>query len=65
MPPCKIDRLIHFAAALLTGTDLTECDLRGSTIDFLDPLAVTLRGAIVDVQQAPNIAQGLGLDVRS
>jgi uncharacterized protein YjbI with pentapeptide repeats len=61
--------------ATLTGLDLSgaqlakasfeRADLRGSDLSSLDPATVSLRGAIVDWQQAVTVATALGLDVRS
>jgi fluoroquinolone resistance protein len=47
----------------LHGADFSGADLRGSALGDLDPLTVTLRGAIVTAEQAVAIVAGLGLVV--
>jgi uncharacterized protein YjbI with pentapeptide repeats len=54
----------------LSGTQwprstLDRCDLRGSDLSSLDPLTVSLAGAVIDLAQAAAIASALGLDVRA
>ena len=51
-------------AAWLTGAVLTECDLRGSELAGIEPESVSLRGAIVTVEQAVVLVEAMGLDVR-
>ncbi|GIH98749.1 pentapeptide repeat-containing protein [Planobispora takensis] len=58
-------RGVDLSGAWLHGADLTRCDLRGSDLSAVDPLNVTLKGAVVDLAQAVTIATVLGLDVRS
>ena len=57
-------RDVDLSGALLTGADLSGADLRGSVLIGVDPLETDLRAAIVTIDQAVVVAQGLGLDVR-
>lgn len=43
---------------------LERCDLRGSDLSSLDPATVELAGARVTIDQAVQVAEALGLDVR-
>ena len=52
------------SGADLTGARLPGADLRGSLLGDLDPRAVELRGALVDVAQALHLVGTLGLEVR-
>ena len=52
------------SGAMLQGAKLTGADLRGSDLSSLDPLTAEIRGAIVDLPQAAQIAAALGLHVR-
>ena len=52
------------SGAFWEGADLSGADLRGSDLSSIDPLTVTLRGALVGIDQAVVVAEALGLDVR-
>ena len=43
---------------------VTRADLRGSNLAGLDPRAVDLTGAVVHAEQAFQLVQTLGLEVR-
>ena len=57
-------RECDLTSAWLNGAVLTECDLRGSELAGIEPESVSLRGAIVTVEQAVVIVEALGLEVR-
>jgi uncharacterized protein YjbI with pentapeptide repeats len=53
------------SGASWSRAELGKCDLRGSDLSTLDPVSVSLTGAIIDWNQAVVVAAGLGLDVRA
>ena len=55
---------VDLAGAWLHGVDLTGADLRGSDVSSVDPVATSMRGAIIDVEQATVLAEAFGLSVR-
>jgi uncharacterized protein YjbI with pentapeptide repeats len=56
---------LDLSGAQLAKASFDGADLRGSDLSSLDPITVSLRGAIVDWQQAVTVATALGLDVRA
>lgn len=57
-------RDVDLLGCALRGADLSGRDLRGTALPAIDAREVELHGAIVSIDQALAIAQGLGLDVR-
>lgn len=55
---------VDLSGAWLRQADLTKADLRGSDLSALDPLTTTIKGAIIDPDQAITVATALGLQVR-
>lgn len=57
-------RNVDLSAATTDGTDFSGADLRGSDLAGMNPLTVSLRGAVITWDQALRVAESLGLDVR-
>ncbi len=57
-------RNVDLSAAVTDGADFTGADLRGSDLSAINPLNVTLRRAVITADQAVQVAEALGLDVR-
>jgi fluoroquinolone resistance protein len=55
---------VDLSAAVTDGADFTGADLRGSDLSGVNPLAVSLRRAVITADQAIALAEALGLDVR-
>ena len=57
-------RHVDLSAATTDGADFTGADLRGSDLTGINPLTVSLRGAVITWDQAVQVAESLGLHVR-
>ncbi|MNL71001.1 Pentapeptide repeats (8 copies) [compost metagenome] len=56
---------LDLSGAWLHSADFTGCDLRGSDISSIEPETVTLKRAVITIEQSVMICEAMGLVVRA
>jgi uncharacterized protein YjbI with pentapeptide repeats len=57
-------REVDLSGVTVHQANLSGCDLRGSDLATVDPMTVDLRRSMIGWEQAVQLAEALGLDVR-